>query len=325
MGFIELFFKKETSNVTKDDIYDFVSRKVEENLNLDYKDIRAYSDFDELSRDVSTFANSAGGLVVLGVSQQETKNEEGIVKILPKEVTWGSSSLSKEQLEDNLVGKVQPRVDGLRIVPIRENAESLRVVFLIDIPQSVNPPHMAADNKYYRRLNFRRVPMEHYEVADLFGRRKKPILTLRLAVTSVEIKDNEYGFALRFLLGNVGKGIAKHVSLSSSFANVDITNIKGDFTRIDNLRDGVPSVQFGSALVVIYPISGKWTSLGEVFFKVRDNAKPIDIKYDLIAEDAPYTVGESNFDARSLEEVKKMLETGKKPMIVTKENQNLDL
>jgi len=38
MGFIELFFKKDTKELTSKDVEEFVTRRVEENLNLDYKD-----------------------------------------------------------------------------------------------------------------------------------------------------------------------------------------------------------------------------------------------------------------------------------------------
>lgn len=315
MGFIELFFKKDVTSVTKDDIYAFVSRKVEENLNLDYKDIRAYHDFSEMSKDVSAFANSEGGLIILGVSEEKVETEDGVIKIFPKNVTWGSESLSKEQLEDNLTMKIRPRIYGLTIVPIREGNASSRVIFLIDIPQSDNAPHMAADNRYYKRLNFRRVPMEHYEVADLFGRRKKPILTLFMSIVDVKI-ENAYIFTLRFILKNIGKSIAKYARLTASFVNVEI--LKTAFQRIDDLRDGVPSIQFDAHPAVIYPIP-KGTAIGDITLKVKDNAYPIIITYDLVAEDADFIKGESSFNAASLEKAKDMLEHGESPYIISKE------
>ena len=167
MGFIETFLRKDAREVTKEDIEALISRRIEENSNLDYKDIRAYSNFNELSRDVSAFANSEGGLLILGVSE-ESVGKEKYLKIFPKEITWGNETFSKEKLEDNIIAKVQPRINGLRIQPVREGDGSQKVIFLIDVPKSDNAPHMASDNRYYRRLNFRRIPMEHYEIANLF-------------------------------------------------------------------------------------------------------------------------------------------------------------
>ena len=167
MGFIEIFLKKDANVITKLDIETFISKRIEENLNLDYKDIRAYSDFDELSNDVSSFANSEGGLIMLGVSEESFGKGEHL-KIFPKAITWGDDTLSRERLEDKLIEKIHPRINGLRIIPVREGNGSRRVIFLIDVPKSDTSPHMASDERYYRRMNFRRVPMEHYEVANLF-------------------------------------------------------------------------------------------------------------------------------------------------------------
>jgi hypothetical protein len=167
MGFIEDFFRKKPKEVTNEDLNAFLTRKIEENLNLDYKAIQAYYDFDKLSKDVSAFANSEGGLLILGISQDKIKKGKAVVKVLPKELTWGEEILSKETLEDNLVGKIQPRIDGIKIQPIREGNGSMRVIFLIDIPQSKSRPHMASDKRYYKRLNFRKTPMEHFEIVNL--------------------------------------------------------------------------------------------------------------------------------------------------------------
>lgn len=166
MGFIRQYFRKKAEEVTKEDVDAFISRKIEENINLDYKDIQAYSDFAELSKDVSAFANSEGGLLILGVSQEEIREGGKIVKILPKDITWGEQTLSKEQLEDNFIGKIKSRINDLKIQPIREGNDSMKVIFLLDIPQSNNRPHMASDKRYHRRVNFRRVIMEHDEVVN---------------------------------------------------------------------------------------------------------------------------------------------------------------
>lgn len=71
MGNIKTFFRKKCTDVTREDIEAFISRKIEENLNLDYKDIRAFSNFDEISKDVSAFAISEGGLLILGISEDK--------------------------------------------------------------------------------------------------------------------------------------------------------------------------------------------------------------------------------------------------------------
>ena len=93
MVFIERFLKKNANELSCEDVEKFIKRHIEEHLNLDYKHIYAYEDFDELSKDISTFANSEGGLIILGIEETIEKN-----KIYPKRIVWGNKSLSKERL-----------------------------------------------------------------------------------------------------------------------------------------------------------------------------------------------------------------------------------
>ena len=166
MVFIEQFFegKKE---IKPEDIEFFVFQRIEENLNLDYKDSEAYNNADKLAGHVASFANSGGGLIILGVNQDEIKDARGkITKIYPKEVNWGEASLNKERLENKLASRINPPITGLIIKPVRNEKD--KVIFLIDIPKSDFAPHMSPDHKYNRRTNFGTMAMEHYEVANLF-------------------------------------------------------------------------------------------------------------------------------------------------------------
>lgn len=106
--------------------------------------------------------------MIFGVSEEEIRKAGKVLSILPKDITWGNPTLTREQLEDNLIAKIRPRINGLRIQPVRKGEGSLEVIFLIDIPRSDDRPHMTSNNRYYRRLNFEIQPMEHYEVADPF-------------------------------------------------------------------------------------------------------------------------------------------------------------
>jgi len=310
MGFIETFFKKNAIEITKKDIEDFISRKIEENLNLDYKNIHAFNDFDELSKDVSAFANSEGGILILGISEEIIGRGKNL-KIVPKDIIWGDEFFSKEQLEDNLIGKIRPRIIGLHIYPIREGNGSLRVIFLIDIPQSDNPPHMASDNRYYRRMNFRRVLMEHYEISDLFGRRRKPFLYLVIELLEVKLEDSSYNFKVRFLLGNSGKAIAKYVRFVATFTNLEIVSSDRaeKFRRIDFLRRGKPSLQYDSGDGIFYPILSL-TSIGDYTFKVQDSQNPIKIAYSLIAENMDYFYDEIVFNISTLQESQEIIKKG---------------
>lgn len=184
----------------------------------------------------------------------------------------------------------------------------MNVIFLIDIPQSDNPPHMASDNRYYRRLNFRRVPMEHYEVSDFFGRRKRPLLSLQMRFMSVIIENSEYRFTLRFFIQNKGNTVAEHSRLTASFGNLEIIKMPNNFQRLDFLR-GHPSIQFDEHISVFYPMR-KFTNIGDVELKVINKDDKIILSYDLIAEDMELFEDVYNFDVNLLQRAKEQIEKG---------------
>ncbi|MDH2902214.1 MAG: ATP-binding protein [archaeon] len=163
MSFVQKFLLKDASGVTGSDVESFIQKKIEENLNLDYTRIDAFNNKEDITKEVSSFANSDGGLMILGV---EEKDENG--HKVPDKITWGRADLSKEKLESILTSNVQPSIVGVRIFPIRN--QSREVIFLIDIPQSENRPHMSSDHKYYRRQNFQKLPMQHFEVVEQIRR-----------------------------------------------------------------------------------------------------------------------------------------------------------
>jgi predicted HTH transcriptional regulator len=66
---------------------------------------------DELCKDVTAFANSAGGQIVYGV--EEDKN-------LPAKIDDGADpAITKEWIEQVIDSRVQPRIEGLVITPIK--------------------------------------------------------------------------------------------------------------------------------------------------------------------------------------------------------------
>ncbi len=185
----------------------FLRLNLEESLNLDYKDIRAADNPDKLSEVTTAFANSVGGLVLLGVAEKKDEDEKGnTIRIRPGEITWGPRSLTREKVESELISRVHPWVQGLTIHTIRD-AEG-NVIFLVDVPQSVNPPHQAADRRYYLRYNFQNLPMDHYQIDALFHRRLKP--NLRPVLEIREVRKDGHEIEMRIGLNNEGGALAKH-------------------------------------------------------------------------------------------------------------------
>ena len=171
---------------TEADLQQMIDNKIQENLYLDYKRSDALGKTDhcrnELSKDIAAFANSAGGRVIYGIAEGKDN--------YPERIDDGVDSivLNREWLEQTITSNIQPRIDGLRIYPIALPSKGEnRVVYVVDIPQSMSrAPHQSRDFRYYKRYEFQSVPMEDYEIRDVFRRASSPDLWIKFSFDSGE-------------------------------------------------------------------------------------------------------------------------------------------
>lgn len=155
------------------DILQLIENQTEENIHLDFKSAGSL-DFaekkkNEISKDVSAFANSDGGVIIYGLSE---KNH-----VASSLDYIDGNTYTKEWLELVISGGVQRPIKDLRIYPVRFNDEIIKSIYVVTIPQSYDAPHMTRDKKFYRRYNFQSVCMEEYEVRNLYNRTKNASLS----------------------------------------------------------------------------------------------------------------------------------------------------
>ena len=164
---------KPVSEWNEGDLRALVANEVQESLELDYKRSDALAKTDtkknEISKDVSAFANSAGGRIIYGVIEEGHR---------PIDLDGGSdpSQITREWLEQVINSTIQQRIRGVRIKAIQLTAGGN--AFVVDIPPSANGPHQANDKRYYKRFEFQSVAMHDYEVRDVAGRSVNPVLDL---------------------------------------------------------------------------------------------------------------------------------------------------
>jgi hypothetical protein len=166
---------KDATEWEEADIASLIHNKVQESLTLDYKKSDALGKTDrkksDLSKDVSAFANSAGGVILYGMEED---------KHYPTKVDGGLDphDISKEWIEQVINSSVHPKIDGLRInqIPLRQSSAG-GVLYALSIPAATSrAPHQADDRRYYKRYNFQSVPMEDYEIRDIYRRASTPDL-----------------------------------------------------------------------------------------------------------------------------------------------------
>lgn len=164
---------KEPWEWTEDDILSLIKNKVRESTTLEYKACDALAKPEgkkkEISKDVSAFANSAGGAIVYGVTENAAHEPEYI------DVGYDPSDISGEWLEQVINSNIERRISGVIINTIAlPKTHPGKVLYVVYIPESNLAPHMAADDRFYKRFNFQSVPMKEYEVRNLMRQEHYP-------------------------------------------------------------------------------------------------------------------------------------------------------
>jgi hypothetical protein len=230
----------------RQDLDRLIADGVMESLTLDYKQSLALSKEDkkrdELCKDVTAFANSAGGQLVFGI--QEDKH-------VPISIDDGAPpEITKEWIEQVIDSRIQPRVEGLIIHPI-PLAKGLG--FVIDIPQATSrAPHQAPDKRYYKRQNFQSVAMEDYEVRDILRRSTTPDLGVLLSFPTGNTYMTEFAagqefsktFFLEVIVSNNAPTPA-HYAIVDVMVDFDLRNPfqVGPFVQV-GVIDKAPSPKF---------------------------------------------------------------------------------
>ncbi len=167
---------REPSAWTLEDLRVLVESQTDEGPYLDFKSCESFREPDraknEISKDVSAFANAGGGAIVYGIL------EDGSRRAAQLEIGVDRTTMTKEWIDQVIHSRIHPRIDGIRINPIPSD-EAGRFLYVISIPQSKRGPHQAGDKKFYTRRNFLSEPMEEYEIRDVLTRERAPDLTVQ--------------------------------------------------------------------------------------------------------------------------------------------------
>jgi predicted HTH transcriptional regulator len=161
------------------DLEKLIQDKLPENLTLDYKASPALNKTShgrsELVKDITAFANSAGGQIVYGVVEKD-----GMPISLDSGVNI--NDYSPEWIAQVLDTNSSPRVQNIEAKTISADDSTKNYAhYVISIPPATTfAPHQNVfDKKYYRRFDRRSVPMHDYEIRDLLRRGNFPELVVR--------------------------------------------------------------------------------------------------------------------------------------------------
>jgi hypothetical protein len=226
-------------------IKSFIENEIEESIHIEFKSAGALSKKDgqkkEVSKDVSAFANSDGGIIIYGIEEKNHKAHSFSF--------IDGNEFTKEWLEQIISSTVNRNIPELKIFPIRNNGIISNTIYVVQIPSSLDAPHMARDKKYYKRFNFESVPMEEYEVRQLYGRKVKSKLILAQSLISkleVDKESEEYEYSLEVDVYNEGEKMEDTYKVNIYFIdfskgmrileNKNGTNKNMNYTRLEDNR-----------------------------------------------------------------------------------------
>lgn len=284
---MELFEAFES--LTAAQIQAYISSKQEETLQLEFKtvtspDMSSRDDKRNFAVALSGFANSAGGLIIWGVNAK--KNSDGIdCAISSSEIP--SVALFESRLVELTGDAVSPRIDGILHKAFPE--EDGRGFAVTLVPESDSGPHMAklGEDRYFKRSGPSFYRMEHFDIADMFGHRRRARLRVE---TRIDGKDEKAKIVLS--LHNYGRGSARAPYLAFSCPPPFMSN---EYGLDGNGHEGMRRLPFtGNYLplrygedenFVIHPfISQDVASLWLGFTPASLPEKDVEIEYIVCAE-----------------------------------------
>ena len=307
--------------VTKEDVARLVSEKVSEDLYLEFKqkegtDSGSPSEGDKrhFGDTLSQFANSDGGVLLFGIKTKRGKDGRDVA-VARKPVKEAESFFSK--LSSYLPHAIQPSADGVLGKVILQTRSAGYVIFYV--PKSFKTPHRASlSREYFKRGEFGKCRLEHFDLEDMFGRRQKPLMKVSIdPLQEVTIKSLREGkdqdgylaaIQYNFFLHNEGRYVAKNVMATLEFPGKDV--VKAEFVplhastnvqNITDLRGGSATLQISPAGEIFYP--EVLTRIGTLQIKLSESkfdATPtVEVRWNIFAEDMVRQTGNTDLNPKS--------------------------
>lgn len=198
-----------------EEIERFINDGQEENLNIEFKTVvhpnynqhNKDDDKKNISKTLSGFANSNGGIIVWGIKAKENDKKQDIAteKKPINELTKFLNMLNRLEGQS-----VTPIIIGIEHKKIEINNDSGFIITYV--PASDFAPHMAnyAGKLYYKRSGDSFYSCEHYDIKDMFQRKHSANLDLILKNKQIiEIDSENIKIDITIALVNTGRMYAK--------------------------------------------------------------------------------------------------------------------
>lgn len=189
----------------------------QESLHLEFKQKNPKTpDLDKdlkgkVSKVISGFANTEGGVLLLGVNSQRPGAEGP--DVMTGLVPTPQAANFQDALNRHLVEITTPTVQGIETVVIQHESGDGSGIVALYVPESLGKPHRAtigddSSGRYFMRTESSTVIIPHSLLATLFAQVTPPILRM-----VARFDPSERGDTVRLWVMNKGRGAARDVAL----------------------------------------------------------------------------------------------------------------
>lgn len=268
-------------------------------------------DQDNLATALSGFANSDGGVLIYGLVAAGGDKTKGIPDVVTKPDPIKNLNHLESEL-NSLIGQLtEPPVSEVKVL-VREFKNLANNGFLlVYVPASDSGPHRSVrDREYYRRHGSGFYKMEHFELAEMFGRRRRPQLQIywNLKLGSWTGATPNRIFNASFIVGlkNVGRGIARYPALLLTGVKKHLYGLdgNGNLGLPNRIRSDHKKLLFGGgADDVIYPDSVVEISVLDPIENISESSPAFTartLEYELYADEMPPVRGVLTVDESML-------------------------
>ncbi len=174
--------------------FDWLEAKGRRAIDLTLPTVREADVLENLAKEISAFANSGGGQLILGLANPSNMTNKWAVDDGGVSTTVKGKISTKEWLEDVLPNLVDFPLTEFNVYPITSkdsNSEILpeRALYVIDIQDSPHAPHQSTrDKRYYARVAGKSQPINHRMIVDIIGRRQHPKVELEFEIEKRFVK-----------------------------------------------------------------------------------------------------------------------------------------
>jgi len=234
----------------------FVAQKRAEDLHLEFKQkhdatkaLLADTDKGRLSKAMSSFANSDGGLIVCGVIAKGTNDPE-VSDVAEALAPISNIDAFHSNLNELISYAINTRLPGARNLKVLCRTDASKGYVVTYVPAGEIPPYRAefANKQYFKRSNNQSYPMEPFDIRDLVARGRYPKIVINAGLVHIPSRIGLGFFDFVFSIRNEGPSALESWKLVLEYSNAIVLG-----GQVDGLRNrSQTGVQF------IGPDNGQW-------------------------------------------------------------------